>query len=237
MNESCTQARLQIGAEPQASSPELRRHLETCGACRSCQSEMVALDADLRTALLLGPTLPVPKPRPVRPRPMRPAPAARTPRVWAMAASVVLAVLGGLLLWIAHVPAGLARDLGAHVAWESRSWSGSQVVSADSLGSVLKAAHVELVSGQDQVTFAQVCYIHGHWVAHLVVRTTQGPVAVLILPDEPVHATHAFHAAGLTGVLLPAAHGSIAVLTQQDTLNLDLARQLGSDVRGVPAAP
>ena len=54
----CEEACLHIGADPHASSTELREHLERCDACRHYQCAMGALDVDLRKALSLGPALP-----------------------------------------------------------------------------------------------------------------------------------------------------------------------------------
>jgi hypothetical protein len=128
----------------------------------------------------------------------------------------------------------LARDIGAHLALEPDSWAASQVLSADAVKTVLQRSHVELASGQDRVVFARTCFVRGHWVPHLVVRTEQGPIAVLILPDEPVQSLQTFQEGGFTGVLLPAPRGSIAVLTRQAALSLDVARQLGVSVRWLP---
>jgi hypothetical protein len=232
MKVTCEEARLQIGADPRASSPALREHLAACSGCARHQCEMAALEVSLRNALALGPMLPAIGHGP------QVAPRLRSPiRVWAVAASALLATVAGLLLWTASVHDSLARDLEAHVAREPDSWTGLQVLSADSVQAVLRRSHVELARGQDQVVFARTCFLRGHWVPHLVVRTRQGAVAVLILADEPVSGSRSFHEGSLTGVLLPAPRGSIAVLTRQDALSLDAARQLGSAVRWLPDSP
>jgi hypothetical protein len=235
MNVNCEEARLQIGADPRASSAELRQHLLGCGECARHQSEMAALEVDLRKALALGPVLPAgTSERPLAPRRLRSIVATR---VWAVAASLLLATLGGLVLWTASAGDSLARSVGDHVAHEPQSWAASQVLSREAVEAVLHRSHIELAGGQDQVVFAQTCYIRGKWLPHLVVRTAQGLVAVLILPDEPVSASRTFHEYGFTGVLLPAPRGSIAVLTQQASLSLDVAQQLRAEVRWLPDKP
>jgi hypothetical protein len=156
---------------------------------------------------------------------------------WAIAASVLLAVTAGLLLWTARARDSLARDIGAHLALEPGSWTPTEVLSGDAIDTVLRSAHVELVGGQDRVVFARTCLVHGHWVPHLVVRTAQGPIAVVILPGEPVKSPAAFHESGFRGMLLPAPRGSIAVLTQQGALSAQVAQQLGGAVRWLPDEP
>jgi hypothetical protein len=229
----CEEACLHIGADPHASSTELREHLERCDACRHYQCAMGALDVDLRKALSLGPALPA------REEPRQQRRAARAPRTgfWAIAASVLLALAVGLLLWTARPPDSLARDVGAHLALEPASWTRTEVLSGDAIDAVLRAAHVELVGGQDRVVFARTCFVHGHWVPHLVVRMEQGPVAVVILPDEPVKSPQAFHESGFTGILLPAPGGSIAVLTQQDALSTQVAQQVSGAVHWLRNEP
>jgi hypothetical protein len=52
-------------------------------------------------------------------------------------------------------------------------------------------------------------------VPHLVVHDEQGSVTVLILDAEKVSAKTSFSEEGMSGVILPAAHGSIAVLSRE----------------------
>jgi hypothetical protein len=49
-------------------------------------------------------------------------------------------------------------------------------------------------------------------VPHLVVRTPHSLVTVLLLPNETVAQRQSFHEDGLSGVIVPSTHGSIAVL-------------------------
>ena len=64
------------------------------------------------------------------------------------------------------------------------------------------------------MTFAARCVHQGHVVPHLVVRTPEGAVTVLLLRhreiDEPVQIAEQ----GLAGVVLPAPRGSIAIVGQ-----------------------
>lgn len=222
-------------ADQRTLSPEVREHLGQCEGCRNCQSSLTLLDSDLRRALELGP--PFPRKKPQRPQLKRAfvLPTGRrrpfiAPRTWAMSASLVLAVLGGVLLWTARANDSLAQTLTNHVALEPLAWKGTETVPPETIDRVMRDAGLKLAKGQDRVVFARTCLVHGHVVPHLVVRTSQGPVAVVVMPDEPARASSSFHAGNVTGLVMPAPRGSIAVLTQQDVLSLDVAQELKNEV-------
>src|SRR5437764_976561 len=56
----------------------------------------------------------------------------------------------------------------------------------------------------DRIRYAQSCWLRGHYVPHLVIQTSRGPVTVLILRHEQVRARRSFHEAGMTGIIVPA---------------------------------
>jgi len=73
-------------------------------------------------------------------------------------------------------------------------------------------------------------------VPHLVVQTAQGPVTVMILRNQPVSGRRTFNEQGMSGVIVPAPPGSIAVLTRGGA-NLDaVTAQMQQDVRWLPEA-
>jgi hypothetical protein len=51
-------------------------------------------------------------------------------------------------------------------------------------------------------------------VPHLVVRTADGPVTILVLPHENIRERIVFSEGGYRGVLVPTARGSLAVLAR-----------------------
>ena len=222
---SCEQARLQIVADPGDSTAELERHLQDCESCRQFRAEMRTLDADIRRAL------------------ERPPAAAVTARFtaswrpWALAASVLLAMLAVLAVWALRPSDTLAREVVAHVQEEPESWLARQQVDAQSIDSALHSAGVRLDITSDRITYAQSCWFRDRYVPHLVVQTAQGPVTVMILRDQHVSSRRTFHEQGMSGVIVPAAPGSIAVLTRGGA-NLDaLTAQMLQDVRWLPDAP
>lgn len=219
---SCEQARLTIGADPEGSAPELERHLQECESCRQFRAEMRTLEAHIRRAL------------------ERPPGSARTARsTWrplALAASVLLAMLAVLAVWALRPSDTLAREVVAHVQEEPESWLARQQVDAQSIASALRSAGVKLDITSDRITYAQSCWFRDHYVPHLVVQTAQGPVTVMILRNQPVRARRTFREEGMSGVIVPAPPGSIAVLTRGGA-NIDaVTAQMLQDVRWLPDA-
>ena len=220
---NCESARLRIGADPGAGTPELETHLQSCPACRAFRAEMRTLEGDIRRAFQHPPQL---APR----RSQR----SFAWRQWAMAASALLATFAVLGVWLLRPSDTLAREVVTHVQHEPESWFAAQQVSAQAIGKALGGAGVALAVTSDRILYAQSCWFRGHYVPHLVVQTAHGPATVLILRHEQVRGRQSFHEAGLTGVIVPAEHGSIAVLTQGSGEVDELAAQMQHDVRWLP---
>jgi hypothetical protein len=228
------EARLLIGAEPHTVPSELAEHLAGCAECTQFRREMIALDSNIRRALEQGPrvgattpVIPIASARPARWRKLTSAWSG-----WALAASVAL--MSVLAVWALRPSDTLAHDIVRHVDHEAQSWSSKQPVPAASTNEILAKAGVTLDMSSDKVMYAQSCPFRGHRVPHLVVSTPQGPITVLILRYEKVKKRMAFHEDGMTGVISPAPHGSIAVLAQGDA-NIDaVAREVQQSVRWLP---
>jgi Protein of unknown function (DUF3379) len=216
----CEDARLLIGADPDAAGAELEAHLRGCEGCRALRAEMQRLNADIRHALEEPPVIRVA-------RPPRAAPAWRE---YALAAGVVLAMAAGLAVWVLRPTDTLARDVVMHVKGEPESWLSTHGVSAASIDHALKSSGIGLDLASDRIVYAQSCWFRGHYVPHLVIETTHGPATVLILRHEQVKARDDFREGGMTGVIVPAGDGSIAVLArgrgQVDEVAADLREQV-----------
>jgi Protein of unknown function (DUF3379) len=220
---TCGEARLLIGADPAATTPALEEHLQSCAACAQFRAEMRALDADIQRALQ--------RPPDVSGRRARRQPATVW-RQWALAASVVLALLLGV--WALRPSDTLAHEVVAHVQGEPESWFTTQQVSAASINTALRGSGVELNLISDKITYAQSCWFRGHYVPHLVVQTAQGPATVIILRHEQVQGRRSFHEAGMRGVIVPAGAGSIAVLERGNGDVDAIAGQMQQDIHWLP---
>jgi Protein of unknown function (DUF3379) len=228
-------ARLLIGADPGSAPPELTEHLETCTECAQFQREMRTLDASIRLALEQEPTA---GPAAVTSiTSARAAPQRKPVTVWsgwALAASV--AVLSVLVIWAVRPSDTLAHDLVTHVEYERSSWNSKDPAPPALAQDILTKAGVALDMKSDDITYARTCFFRGHFVPHLVVKTAHGPITVLILPDEKVKSRMSFHEDGMSGVITPAPHGSIAVLAQGNE-NIDsVAQQVRDSVRWLNGA-
>lgn len=205
---NCLAFRRQVGALPSADGGEFDAHRRECAACARHQDELRALDALIARAFAVDPA-----------RIRRPAagagrvPATRS-RYLAIAASIVVGLSVGLVLLVSAPRASIAREVVAHIVDEPGTTNLLVPVAAAALAGVLDPEGARLRPGIGDVTFAARCVHQGHVVPHLVVRTPEGAVTVLLLRhreiDEPVRIAEQ----GLEGVVLPAPRGSIAIVGQ-----------------------
>lgn len=208
--------RLAVGADPGHLSSEVEAHLTTCAECRRFRDETLALDGRLRAAL----ELPLPEFR-------RRAPPARR---FALAASVIVALVVAGGAWLFRPPSALAGEVVEHVLHEPGSWDAPEKVARVSIEDVLKTAGVEFDS-QVPVVYAASCTFRGRRTAHLVVKTDNGPMTVMLLPHIPVKQRESFTESGIEGVLLPSGAGSVAVLSRGGAVDTAAAEAMVSGVR------
>lgn len=135
-------------------------------------------------------------------------------RRWSsLAGSILAGVVVGLFVWLGGAGNKLPRDAVAHVAGESGAMVRSSIaVDGQVLRDVLGQAGVRWAAGAAQVSYARACAFRGRRVAHLVLQTASGPVAVLMLRDEHVRRPAAFRRDGFEGVIEPVGAGSIVVI-------------------------
>lgn len=220
----CEEAGLLIGADPLATTPALEEHLRGCSGCTRFRVEMRGLDADIRRALERAPDL--------EPSRRRAAPPAW--RRWALAASVAIAAFLVLGVWLLRPSDTLAREVVAHVQHEPESWLATQHVTRADIDRALRGAGVALDITSDRITYAQSCWMRGHYVPHFVVQTTRGQATLLILRHEHVSAPRYFSEAGMTGVIVPTHQGSIAVLARGPGGIDEITRAMQHEVRWLP---
>jgi hypothetical protein len=118
----------------------------------------------------------------------------------------------------------------AHVLEEPGSWDAREQMPAQSIEGVLRAAGVEF-DAQAPIVYAAPCPFRGRRIAHLVVKTPQGPMTVMLLSHVSVSRREAFSENGIEGVLLPSGTGSVAVLSRGGPVDPAEAEALVSGVR------
>ncbi len=198
---TCLEFRRRVGAEPAADNPETDAHRAVCPACARYRDELRAMDGLIRRALAIDPALPAP-------------PVMARRRLLAIAASVVAGIAVGFVLLVIAPRASIAREVMGHVLRETSTLDATAPVSPDALAGVLDPEGVRLRPGVGDVTFAARCVFDGRVVPHLVVRTPEGPVTVLMLRHRTVSKPIRIDEQGYKAVVLPAPHGSIAVVGQ-----------------------
>lgn len=217
---NCEEARLQIGAEPQTLPAGLEQHLSGCADCSGYRDETLRIDAGIQRAMqwpartgsgdVTARVLPVEAVRPA----LRRSSAWRN-RGWAMAASVLMAIALGVLGGGGNDGKALATELVAHMAGEAASWNETRPTPQSALDLVLRRSGVQLDrAALGDVVYAHACFFRGRYVPHLVVRTTRGPVTVMVLAGESVQGTERFEEGGYAGVLARAPGGAVAVLAR-----------------------
>lgn len=218
----CLEFRRRVGAEPSAAGADIEAHRAGCPACARYQDELRAMDAQIARALAVDAA----RIRKNGTAAITAGAAARRPRWLALAASIVVGVAVGLALWVSSPRLSLAREVIGHVAHEPSAMIGTAPLAAAALAGVLDPEGTRLRPGLGDVTFAMRCVFEGHVVPHLVVRTANGPVTVLLLRHRSVSGRTQIAEQGYTGIVLPAPRGSIAIVGR-DLKDLDgIAQQV-----------
>lgn len=167
---------------------------------------------------------------------------ARRPRwsLLAVAASVVVVVgvIVGQLDDAAFFPSSdLSGDVIAHVhhepmAIESVPGVQPQAVPNVEFQEVLQAAGVRMEPVEPVVRYAKLCPFRGRMVAHFVVQGPDGPVTVLLLPDEDVPSAIPVAEDGFEGTIVPLEQGgSIAVVGESGTAVEEIQREVAAAVQ------
>ncbi|HEU5468590.1 MAG TPA: DUF3379 family protein [Steroidobacteraceae bacterium] len=201
---TCLEFRRRVGAEPFAGGADIEAHRRACAACARHQDELRAMDGVIRRALDVDLATP-------EAAPADPARASRR-RAFAIAASLVAGAAIGFALLVAVPRDSVAREVVFHVVHESGAMDGTAPIPAAEVAAVLGPDGPRLRPGAGDVTYVRRCDFAGHVVPHLVVRTSRGPVTVLLLGHREVGEPKRFDELGYQGIVLPAPRGSIAVI-------------------------
>lgn len=225
---NCEEYRQALGENPHFDGGA--GHIADCAGCRDYRLSMLALDAQIKTAL----EIPVPE------LSMPELPAIDTDKVvsleshrrfgapawFAMAASVALVAIVAVQLFGTQPQfETLGDEIVAHLDHEPRALRVTdKAVSDERLGKVVPANIANLDHRGGLITYAQSCKINGKLVPHLVIQGESGPVTVLLMPDERVESAEVLEGEGINGVLIPVGDGSIAIIGEKDE-NLDTIRR------------
>ena len=126
----------------------------------------------------------------------------------------MLAVGAGFAAWQFSGGASLHDEVIAHIYHEPGLLllGPDAIEPAETVDAVLQRANVSLKRDIGAVAHAGLCYFRGNLVAHLVVAGRDGPVTVLLLPDEHVDRPTPIHEEGFTGTIVPLERGASAIV-------------------------
>ena len=211
---NCEQCRALLGAEPNSTDPELLAHLEQCPECARLRTELQEMDRLIFRALAVDVADNTNVAGIQQTRSSSKAAIASRPRVWRIAASLLVASLVALTsVWLLTPRESLAAEVIEHVMGEEQSLiHTSAAVDTNSLAKVLSASRVQLKPGAAHVSYARTCHFRGQLIPHLVVQSDAGPVTVLVMPEAPSQPREEINESGFQGVVLPAPRGIIVVL-------------------------
>jgi hypothetical protein len=136
----------------------------------------------------------------------------------ALAATVAIAaVLGVRMLGIGVQYDSLADEVIAHLDHEPAALRVTDVaISDERLHSVVPASVASLDHGAGVISYAQTCIINGKRVPHLVIQGANGPVTVLLMPEERVDEPIELAGENIKGIILPVGGGSVAFIGAAD---------------------
>lgn len=159
-------------------------------------------------------------------------PVRRTRRSWpaaaAIAATLVLAAGAWLGLRTEFQSPGtspLAPEIIAHIRHEP----GALVVTAGTVpqarvDEVLRRGRASLAGPIGDVSYARLCPFRGQTVAHFVVQGAQGPVTVMLLPEESVATATQIDEDGFKGTIMPIEDGGSVVIVGRPDEDLEVIR-------------
>lgn len=220
---NCIDYRRLITSHPSHVGADVLRHRLACRSCADFANKMQQFDTSLREAMTVA------TPADFEARVMLAATGkshAGRRRI-AVAAMFVLAIGATLALLNSYSPERLPQHVISHLYHEAELLvpANTELVPRGRLVQVLQRTGVKLNEDVDDVVHAGICYFRGHLVSHLVVNSEEGPVTVMLLPDEEVSEAVPINEDGFHGVIVPVKGGSIAVVGSKDAYPARVERQ------------
>ena len=218
---NCLEFRRLLLIEPCSSDDDFIAHRASCVECnheagRSAQLEKqlhTALSVDppegLRERILLAHALGHNKPRRIN-----------LPPWLTIAASLLLVIglVGGLgYHWVDTLFGASDLEVAVlnHVNDELDHLHEDHNLQTADLEVLLAPFGARLKNALGRVNYAGRCNIRKHSGIHLVVPGQQGPITILLMPDEHVDHQQAIRSSRFNGVIVPTPYGSMAVIGEK----------------------
>lgn len=211
---TCLEARRELAADPGRPSDALRRHVADCDACARALWREQGFDRRLRDAL----SVPVPDElaeRLLLTQTTRHRRRLRRP-VMALAASLVLALALGVTWQLGVRPVSEAQALNqyvaAHMSHEPEAVNATTPVNLGTVEKLLNEYGLHLSGEVGNIVYAKRCPTPNGDGLHLVVRTAEGPVTFLYMPEQRVTSRVDVDTDGYRGYVTTFGDGAAALV-------------------------
>ena len=211
---NCLEFRRRLNTDPGSQEPEFLAHMRQCPHCQLAVAKAAHFEQRLRDGLRVE----VPEKLTSRIL-LRQAFRARTGRrIWqrpvlAAAAGVVL-MLAGVLAYVSiERGPGLEQEVVALIRAAPYALAAEELVSDAAVAAILRPVGVQLDGDLGPITFAGRCYVRGKMAGHLVLKGETARITVFLIPHEQIAAPARIREGHLSGRLLPAGAGTIAIVS------------------------
>lgn len=233
---NCDEYKQAIGADPNFDGGA--GHVSECASCQAYRREMLELEQMIKGALTIKvPELELPSLDDVEVENIVSLDSRRrtmAPTWFAVAATVLVGAFIAVQIGGDGDSAGydaLAEEVLAHVYHEPGALVPSNVqVTDDVLYEVVPANVAELDRNAGLITYAETCPINGKDVPHLIIQGQQGPITIMLLPDEKISEAISLNDENSHGVILPVGDGSIAIIGSRDEKLEEVQKQIVQSV-------
>lgn len=209
---NCLEFRREKLADPRHLSPKGLAHLNECAACRGFAIEVNENEERIAVAL----DVPVPEGLAER-IVLRRKTGARTlasPRLWAMAATVVMTLAFGFQQWKDAGSQEYARLAIEHVMHEPESFTTVRSADPDLFRKVMHTFGGEMQASLGKVRYMKLCPVPEGTGWHIVFETEHGLATLILIPSKRMKAdSEQAQVGGWNAVARPGGQGYYAVIT------------------------
>lgn len=210
---NCFEFRRHYLADPYRQTADTRQHREECHSCTAFAAEQDRINKAVEYIV----RVPVPTDLEARVLMQQSFQASRVAQrrasmIWRMAAVFVLGI--SISIWIAlwHGPGVLADAVVSYVRTQPVQSLAQDTMSADEVRKVFQDERIQFQSEVVSVHYAMPCIINGIRAIYMVVDSDNGPVSVVVMPQQTVPERTTFSEAGYQGVIVRCQQGSVAIV-------------------------
>ena len=207
---NCLEFRREKLADPRRLSPENEAHAKQCPTCAAFAREVDEAERALDRALMA----PVPEGLAERVllHPQRPR---HDWRLWALAASVLVAVaLGFLVVWEGPTKVDeYARLAIEHVVMEPEAHTVVHDANPDAFRQVVQNLGGSVKDLPGKIRYMRLCPFGKGFAWHIVIETPEGLATLFLVPGNKPPATQAASVGGWSAAVEPTTQGYYAIVT------------------------